>query len=346
MQTPNIVIIACYLAGMLAFGWWGRLDGRRRGARVRVRDLGAVAGHGDRRGRARAEPGLRPEPAAAEDLHRLADAHPALRLRGDPGLLARHAGLHVDAGGHLHRRLCLGLRRGLRMGPVVVHHGRRRDRAGVRGDRRQVVDHPGGHGAVPHHDGGPVRPDAAGLAVPGRRLVRAHVPPGRRVLRPQRHGAAVDHHLLRHLHPRPADRPGHLAARVHRSLPGGRPLGWHRRRRLLHPLRRRRGGDRHDRGRPAARYRGAGRCLRHRRPGHPAPRDRRRRPGGRGRRDDVHRLRRPHRGRHRGPGRRRPPRPRPAPPPSGAAGRRAVTRFRGGCGHQPLVGAGPAPSAR
>ncbi|NUL48442.1 sodium:solute symporter [Cellulosimicrobium funkei] len=24
MQTPNIVIIACYLAGMLAFGWWGR----------------------------------------------------------------------------------------------------------------------------------------------------------------------------------------------------------------------------------------------------------------------------------------------------------------------------------
>ena len=51
--------------------------------------------------------------------------------------------------------------------------------------------------------------------------------------------------LLRRLQPRNADRPGHLAARVHRAVPAGREVGWHDRGDLLPAVRRRRRTDRH-----------------------------------------------------------------------------------------------------
>ncbi len=63
------------------------------------------------------------------------------------------------------------------------------------------------------------------------------------------------HHLLRRLHPRPADRPGHLAARLHRQDPDGCPLGRRHRRHLLHPLRCSGRPDRPRRPRRAAEHR-------------------------------------------------------------------------------------------
>ena len=50
-------------------------------------------------------------------------------------------------------------------------------------------------------------------------------PRGRQLLPDRRHRRPDDHHLLRRLHPGPADRPGHLAARLHRQDPRRLPAG-------------------------------------------------------------------------------------------------------------------------
>ncbi len=105
------------------------------------------------------------------------------------------------------------------------HRHRRRHRAGLLHHRRHVVHHPRRPGPVRHQDRRHLLPDAA-LHAQRRRRPRRHPQPRRRQLLPdRRHRRADHHHLLRGLHPGPADRPGHLAARVHRQDPRRLPAG-------------------------------------------------------------------------------------------------------------------------
>ena len=69
---------------------------------------------------------------------------------------------------------------------------------------------------------------AAGSRCACRRIRRAGREAARRRHLADRDRRRHDPHVLRHLHLRPADRPGHLAAGVHRPQPAGGPVGGHR----------------------------------------------------------------------------------------------------------------------
>ena len=277
-----------------------RVHRRRRRTRLQVRHLGHVAGGGDRRRPAAAEPRLRRAHSEVEGLHRGADAQAALRRRRHRCVRHRHGRLHVDAVGDVDHRLRDGLQRAVRHQPHAVGDHRRRDRHALLVDRRHVVDHADRHGPVRAQDHRHLLPAAAvHLEQGGRPRRHPGACRGHRV-RPRRDRRADDHHVLRRLQLRHADRTGHLAAGVHRALAQGRQVGRHHRRDLLPALRHRGRAHRHGRVDVPSRRAGEGRRVRADRRDHPAGRHQRHRAGRRRRGDDVHRVGGADRHRHRG----------------------------------------------
>lgn len=206
-----------------------------------------MAGGGDRHRPAGPEPALRRTNSTTTGLHRRADAQPALRGRRNLGFRAGHGGLHPDVVGHLHHRLRDGVQRAVRHGPNAFGGHRRRGRHALLVDRRHVVDHPDRHGAVRPQDHRGVLSAAAVHLAPGRRIRRYPRPRRRRRVQPDVDRHRHDHHVLRRLQLRNADRTGHLATGVHRPLTAGRPLGRHDSGDLLRVLRNRRRTDRSGR---------------------------------------------------------------------------------------------------
>ena len=149
--------------------------------------------------------------------------------------------------GDVDDRLRDDLQRAVQHQPNPVGNHRRRDRDAVLLDRRHVVDHADRHGPIHPQDHRRLLPAAPLHLEQGGRPRRDQGAGRGHCVRPRRNRDAYDYHVLRRLQLRNADRPGHLAARVHGAVSAGREVGWHDRGDLLPAVRHRRRADRHRR---------------------------------------------------------------------------------------------------
>ena len=177
-------------------------------------------------------------------LHRAgADGQALRRVRADHQR-ADHGRLRADDRGHLDDRL----RRDLQFAAGHLHDGGDRDRRRRRGpllrDGRDVVADAHGHHPVRDHDRRDLRAAAAVRDLRGGRLERDVGRAAGELRVDHRDRLERDLHLLPAVLLRPDDRPGHLAADLHRARREGDPARHDLRRRVLHRLRDRGRADR------------------------------------------------------------------------------------------------------
>ena len=199
----DIAIVAIYLIGMIAFGFWGKrrattqsdflVAGRRLGPMLYSGTMAAIVLGGASTiggvglgyqygisgmwlvfaigvGHPGAEPAVRrPDPAAA-GLHRQPDARITLRPRLLRAVRRDHVGLHADAVGHLDHRVRDDLRRAVRHRQGARDHPWRRRRDHLLHAGRHVVDHADRLRAVRRQDHRHLLHPAADRAVQDRRL--------------------------------------------------------------------------------------------------------------------------------------------------------------------------------
>ncbi len=200
-----------------------RLDGRHREPGLRARALGGRARVHDRPWPDRPRrPALAP-PRAGGRLHRAGADGQALRRLGAARERGDHGRLRADDRGHLDDRQRHRLQQPARRVDDGRGSDRRRRRGALLRDRRDVVADAHRHRAVRDHDGRHLRAAAAVRDQRGRRPRRDGGQAPRELLRADVDRLEHDLHVLPAVLLRPHDRPGHLAADLHRPRREGHP---------------------------------------------------------------------------------------------------------------------------